>query len=96
MSWLTLVAVACRRRAYAGGGRLRQSEDAKPIWSCPDVKFVAKFAQFVPLERLRDDDKLTGILLTSGKASRLSVQPLSKPHFDRIVTLGSGKSRRTT
>lgn len=64
----------------------------KPIWYCPDVKFVAKFPTFVPLEALRDDDKLTGMLLTSGKASRLSVQPVSKPHFDRIVALGNGKS----
>lgn len=64
----------------------------KPIWYCPDVRFVAKFRDFVPLATLRDDDKLTGMLLTSGKASRLSVQPLSKPHFDRIVALGAGKA----
>ena len=61
----------------------------KPYWYCPDVKFVAKFARFVPLEDLKTSDKLDGMLLTSGKASRLSVQPVEKKHFDAIVKMGS-------
>ncbi len=61
----------------------------KPYWYCPDVRFVAKFARFVPLPELRDADELTGMLLTSGKASRLSVQPVEKRHFDAIVKRGS-------
>lgn len=61
----------------------------KPYWSCPDVRFVAKFPRFVPLEELREDAKLQGMLLTSGKASRLSVQPVDKAHFDRVVALGA-------
>jgi predicted RNA-binding protein with PUA-like domain len=61
----------------------------KPYWYCPDIRFVAKFARFVPLQELRDDDALTGMLLTSGKASRLSVQPMEKRHFDHIVKLGA-------
>lgn len=61
----------------------------KPYWYCPDVKFVAKFRRFVPLEELREDARLQGMLLTSGKASRLSVQPMDKAHFDRVVELGS-------
>ena len=48
-----------------------------------------RFKRLVPLQELRDDDKLTGMLLTSGKASRLSVQPLGKAHFERIVRLGA-------
>lgn len=62
----------------------------KPYWYCVDVKFVQKFPRFVPLQELRDDEKLQGMLLTSGKASRLSVQPMEKAHFDRVVKLGSG------
>lgn len=61
-----------------------------PYWYCVDVKFVQKFRHFVPLQDLRDDDGLTGMLLTSGKASRLSVQPMDKEHFDRVVKMGSG------
>lgn len=68
----------------------------KPYWYCPDVKFVAKFARFVPLPELRDDDALTGMLLTSGKASRLSVQPVEKEHFDHIVKLGRAADAPTS
>ena len=60
-----------------------------PYWYCPDVRFVAKFDRFVPLQELRDADELTGMLLTSGKASRLSVQPVEKAHFDAIVRRGT-------
>lgn len=61
----------------------------KPYWYCPDIRFVSKFRRLVPLQELRDDDKLDGMLLTSGKASRLSVQPLDKEHFEHIVKLGN-------
>ena len=61
----------------------------KPYWHCVDVQFVSKFKRLVPLEELRDDDRLTGMLLTSGKASRLSVQPMDKAHFERVVKLGA-------
>jgi predicted RNA-binding protein with PUA-like domain len=61
----------------------------KPYWYCPDVRFVAKLARLVPLEELKASDKLDGMLLTSGKASRLSVQPVEKKHFDAIVKMGS-------
>ena len=33
---------------------------------------------------------LDGMLLTSGKASRLSVQPVERKHFDAVVKMGSG------
>jgi predicted RNA-binding protein with PUA-like domain len=61
----------------------------KPYWYCPDVRFVAKFARFVPLDELKASPKLDGMLLTSGKASRLSVQPVEKKHFDAVVKMGS-------
>jgi predicted RNA-binding protein with PUA-like domain len=62
----------------------------KPYWYCPDVRFVAKFERFVPLDDLKSAPKLDGMLLTSGKASRLSVQPVEKKHFDAIVKMGDG------
>jgi len=61
----------------------------KPYWYCPDVRFVAKLERFVPLEDLKAAKALDGMLLTSGKASRLSVQPVEKRHFDAVVKMGS-------
>jgi predicted RNA-binding protein with PUA-like domain len=61
----------------------------KPYWYCVDVRFVAKLKRFIPLDELKASDKLDGMLLTSGKASRLSVQPVDKKHFDAVVKMGS-------
>ena len=61
----------------------------KPYWHCVDVEFAAKFKRFVPLDELKAAKALDGMLLTSGKASRLSVQPVEKRHFDAIVRMGS-------
>jgi len=61
----------------------------KPYWYCVDVRFVSKLKRFVPLDELKESSKLVGMLLTSGKASRLSVQPVDKKHFDAIVKMGA-------
>ncbi len=53
------------------------------------MKFVSKLKRFVALEELKASPKLDGMLLTSGKASRLSIQPVDKKHFDVIVKSGS-------
>ena len=62
----------------------------KPYWSCVEVRFAAKLSRFVSLEELKASPKLDGMLLTSGKASRLSVQPVERKHFDAVVKMGSG------
>jgi predicted RNA-binding protein with PUA-like domain len=61
----------------------------KPYWDCVDVQFVQKLGRFVPLDELKAAKALDGMLLTSGKASRLSVQPVDRRHFDAIVKMGS-------
>jgi predicted RNA-binding protein with PUA-like domain len=61
----------------------------KPYWYCVDVEFVSKLKRFVPLDELKEAKALEGMLLTSGKASRLSVQPVDKGHFDAIVKMGN-------
>lgn len=58
----------------------------KPIWFCPDVAFVEVFSSPVLLSTIKADAKLRGIALAQ-TGSRLSVQPLSKAHFDRICAL---------
>ena len=58
-----------------------------PIWFCVDVRFVERFTRPLPLQMLRDDTALDGLELNR-KGSRLSVQPVSRTHFNRVCTLG--------
>ncbi len=62
----------------------------KPIWYCPDIAFVKKFKNPVLLGVIKADKKLGGIVLAQ-QGSRLSVQPVSKAHFEHICTLGELK-----
>jgi predicted RNA-binding protein with PUA-like domain len=57
----------------------------KPKWDCVEVDFVEKLANFVPLERLRGDAALAGMVLF--KQGRLSVQPVSEAQYEHIVAL---------
>lgn len=56
-----------------------------PRWYMVDVRFVARFDELVPLERLKADRHLDGMLVTG--RSRLSVQPVEKHHFERVLAL---------
>lgn len=58
----------------------------KPIWYCVDVEFVEKFDKPVSLERLKGDPQLEGMVATS-RGSRLSVQPVSRAHFEYICNV---------
>lgn len=64
-----------------------KSDPADPRWLMVDVKFVKKFAQVLPLKDLKQESALEGMELLR-KGSRLSVQPVSKEHFDFVVKLG--------
>jgi predicted RNA-binding protein with PUA-like domain len=55
-------------------------------WVMVDVEFVEKLKRFVPLDELKADKKLQGMLVIQ-KGSRLSVQPVAKAHFDQVVKL---------
>ena len=66
-----------------------KSNPENPTWDLVDVAFVSRFKRFVPLDDLKSAKALSGMLLTSGKASRLSVQPVDKRHFDAIVRMGA-------
>ena len=58
-------------------------------WVVVDVVPVKALAEAVPLSVIKEDARLEGIALV--KQSRLSVMPISKPHFDRILKLGGTK-----
>ncbi|AKU92166.1 EVE domain-containing protein [Vulgatibacter incomptus] len=62
------------------------SSPEDPRWDMVDVGFVERFPEVLPLPVLREDPSLEGMELLR-KGSRLSVQPVSKEHFDRVVKL---------
>lgn len=56
-----------------------------PRWFMVDVTYISTFSELIPLERLHQIPELSGMVLL--QRSRLSVQPVSKPHYDLIVSL---------
>ena len=58
-------------------------------WSVVDISPVAPLKAAVSLDAIREDTSLADIALL--KRSRLSVVPVSKDHFDRILKLGKTK-----
>ena len=59
-----------------------------PRWFCPDVKFKKKFKEIVTLAELKEEKKLSEMILLK-KGTRLSVQPIKKSQFDHIVKLAT-------
>lgn len=60
------------------------SEEA--AWVSVELEAVRKLAQPVSLAQIRGDPALKGVILV--RHTRLSVMPLSRPEFERIVRLG--------
>ena len=63
----------------------KSSED-KPRWFMVDLGFVERFDDVVPLPTIREIKALSDMVLVNN--SRLSVQPVRKSEFDRIVKMG--------
>jgi predicted RNA-binding protein with PUA-like domain len=64
-----------------------KSTPDKPIWFQVDLRFVSKFARFVPLDELRGTPELADMKLF--KRSRLSVIPVTASQWKIIVKKGS-------
>ncbi len=64
-----------------------RSTKAKPIWECVDFEFVQKFKEPIPLHYIKIDPNLSEMLVAK-KGQRLSIMPVSKIHFDRVVARG--------
>jgi len=96
------VAGVCRvrREAYPDDTQFdkkSQYYDAKskkedPRWSMVDVEFVEKFDEEISLQAMKDDRALEGMRVTQ-KGSRLSVQPVDKKHFKRVLKMAKAKTR---
>ena len=65
-----------------------KSDPDDPRWFMVDIKLDRKFERPVTLALLREQKGLQGMVLLQ-KGSRLSVQPVKKSEFDRIVKLAS-------
>jgi predicted RNA-binding protein with PUA-like domain len=61
-----------------------------PRWSQVCLRFEQELAAMLPLDDLRQDPKLEGMVLIQ-KGSRLSVQPVSAAHWKHILKLAGVK-----
>lgn len=64
---------------------------AVPVWWARPVRFKGRFARCVPLAELRAEPRLEGLAILR-RGNRLSVTPVTRPEFDRIVAMG-GRGR---
>jgi predicted RNA-binding protein with PUA-like domain len=62
-----------------------------PRWEMVDVEYVETFPRMIPLEELKADPDLEGMVVT--RRSRLSVTPVDHAHFRHIVRLGGAKTK---
>ena len=65
-----------------------KSSKDEPRWYMVDVGHVETFPEPVSLSRIKDAKSLSDMVLV--RNSRLSVQPVRKSEFDRIVGWGRG------
>ena len=78
-------------KEVVGIARVRREAYADPTapeedWSAVELEPVSSLKASVSLDAIRSDPELEGIALL--KRSRLSVVPLSKEHFERVLKLG--------
>ena len=66
-----------------------RSTPEKPRWDLVDVEFVETLPRLVSLEEIKNDPSLSGMVLT--KNSRLSVQPVGKAEFERVLALARSR-----
>jgi predicted RNA-binding protein with PUA-like domain len=70
------------------------SDPDEPRWWMVDVEFVEKLPEFVSLDTLKAEANgpLAGLMAVR-KGQRLSIQPVDKAHFARILRLGGAATR---
>lgn len=67
-----------------------KSRTDNPRWVAVDLRFVEKFNEPLTLHELKNDSFFADMLVTK-RGTRLSVQPVSKKHFNRIIGMRSHK-----
>jgi predicted RNA-binding protein with PUA-like domain len=64
----------------------KSSSDA-PRWMARRVEFVAAFPRLVSLRAIKDDADLAAMLVAQ-RGQRLSIQPVTRPHFLAVCRAG--------
>ena len=59
----------------------------KPNWYCVEVKFNKKFSEVVSLEEIKNDPKLSNMLVIK-RGQRLSIQPVTEKDFTYLKKKG--------
>ena len=67
-----------------------KSDPSAPAWMMVDIRAKEAFRRPVTLAELKKDARLDGMELLK-RGSRLSVQPVSREHFEIVRELGMGK-----
>lgn len=65
------------------------SKPSEPRWDMVDIKYLRTFSKLLPLDDLRKDPPLKGMVLLQ-KGSRLSVQPVTSDEWKQILRLAEG------
>ncbi len=68
-----------------------KATESEPRWWLVDVEFVERMPRFVSLDELREDPQLDGMWVAR-QGQRLSVQPVEKDHFRRVLRCGGAKT----
>lgn len=63
-----------------------KSDPDNPRWILVDVKFVRKLKRNITLTEIKAEKSLADMILTR-KGNRLSIMPVEKKHWDKILTL---------
>lgn len=69
-----------------------KSSPDNPRWFMVDVEFVERFDEVLPLTAMKDDPLLAGMPVLQ-KGQRLSVMPVEKEHFRRVLHLAGARTR---
>ncbi len=67
-----------------------KSTKESPRWLAVPVRYVETFARMVTLAELKNDSAFSTLPAVQ-KGNRLSIVPISKKHFEKIVRLGQGR-----
>jgi len=63
---------------------------ADPRWVQVELEFVERFAELIPLERLKADSALEEMLVVQ-RGQRLSVQPVAEAHLKHVLKLAGSR-----
>lgn len=60
-----------------------------PRWECVEVAFKSVFSKIVTLQNLKTEKQFSDMVVVR-PGSRLSITPVQKVHYDKIVKKGNG------